>query len=75
MVITGAGGALCGTLARALGGSGMRVAVLDIQEEAARKTAEAVTSAGGTALAFACSVLDETQLKGSTRRSRRVGRP
>jgi NAD(P)-dependent dehydrogenase (short-subunit alcohol dehydrogenase family) len=64
VVITGAGGALCGTLARALGGSGMKVAVLDLQEEAARKTAEAITSAGGKALAFACSVLDEAQLEG-----------
>ena len=63
VVITGAGGALCGTLAVALGESGMRVAVLDIQEEAARKTAEAVTSAGGRALAFSCSVLDEAALR------------
>ncbi len=63
VVITGAGGALCGTLAIALGGSGMKVAVLDIEEEAARRTAEAVTSAGGQALAFACSVLEEAELR------------
>jgi NAD(P)-dependent dehydrogenase (short-subunit alcohol dehydrogenase family) len=62
VVITGGGGALCGALAIALGEVGMKVAVLDINEEAARKTADAVTSAGGRALACSCSVLDEAAL-------------
>ena len=62
VVITGAGGALCGTLARALGGIGMRIVSLDLREEAARATADAVTGAGGEALSFGCSVLDEGQL-------------
>jgi NAD(P)-dependent dehydrogenase (short-subunit alcohol dehydrogenase family) len=62
VVITGAGGALCGTLARALGGIGLKVVSLDLREEAARATAHAVTAAGGEALAFGCSVLDEAQL-------------
>ena len=62
VVITGAGGALCGTMARALGAMGLKVAVLDLREDAARKTSEAIGSAGGEALAFGCSVLDEKQL-------------
>ncbi len=62
VVITGAGGAICGTLARSLGGIGMRIVSLDLREEAARATADAVTRAGGEALAFGCSVLDEGQL-------------
>ena len=41
-VITGAGGALCGTLSRALGQVGVKVAVLDLHEEKAEVTAEAI---------------------------------
>jgi NAD(P)-dependent dehydrogenase (short-subunit alcohol dehydrogenase family) len=63
VVITGAGGALAGAMARALGGLGLKVAVLDLREEAARKTSEAIVAAGGQALPFGCSVLDETQLR------------
>ena len=64
VIITGGGGALCGTLARALGGIGMRVAVLDLREQAAQQTADSVNAAGGEALAFGCSVLDEAELVG-----------
>lgn len=62
VVITGGGGGLCGTLARALGGIGMRVAVLDLREESAQATARAVNAAGGEALSFGCSVLEEVEL-------------
>jgi NAD(P)-dependent dehydrogenase (short-subunit alcohol dehydrogenase family) len=62
VVITGAGGAICGELARALGGIGLRVACLDLRLEAARATADSVVAAGGEALAFGCSVLDEIEL-------------
>ncbi|MGO9307774.1 MAG: SDR family oxidoreductase [Spirochaetia bacterium] len=64
VIITGGGGGLCGTLARALGGVGMRVAVLDLREESAQATARAVNDAGGEAVAFGCSVLDEAELSG-----------
>jgi NAD(P)-dependent dehydrogenase (short-subunit alcohol dehydrogenase family) len=62
VVITGAGGALCGTMARALGSIGMKVVVLDLREEAARVTRDAVVAGGGEALSFGCSVLDEPGL-------------
>ena len=61
-VITGGGGELCGAMAQALGSLGVRVAVLDISLEKAEQRAEAVRQEGGEAQAFACNVLDETQL-------------
>jgi NAD(P)-dependent dehydrogenase (short-subunit alcohol dehydrogenase family) len=50
-------------MARALGSIGMKVAVLDLREEAAGVTRDAVLAAGGQALAFGCSVLDEPGLR------------
>ena len=61
-VVTGAGGALCGTISRALGQTGVKVAVLDLREEHAEATAEAIRKAGGEAKAFPCNVLKEEQL-------------
>ena len=57
-VITGGGGVLCGTMARALGKLGMSVAILDIAEESAKKVAGEITSAGGTAIGIKADVLD-----------------
>jgi len=63
VVITGGGGILCGVMARALGVEGARIAVLDLREDAARTVADAITGAGGTALAIACDVLDKASLE------------
>ena len=63
VVITGGGGALCSAMADALGAMGVRVAVLDISLEKAEARAQAITRSGGTALAFACDVLDPVQLR------------
>lgn len=63
IVITGGGGVLCGTMADALGTMGVKVAVLDISLEKAEIRAQALTRSGGTALAFACDVLDAVQLR------------
>ncbi len=60
--ITGAGGALCGTLARALGQAGVKVAVVDVNMATASATAETIINSGGTAHAYAANVLDEEQL-------------
>ena len=65
VVITGGGGALCGAMSDALGTMGAKVAVLDISLEKAETRAQAVTRSGGTALAFACDVLDAVQLRKS----------
>jgi NAD(P)-dependent dehydrogenase (short-subunit alcohol dehydrogenase family) len=62
-VITGAGGALCGTMAQALSEEDVKVALLDLNLDKARERGEAIRKAGGTAKVFACDVLDESQLE------------
>ncbi len=61
-VITGGGGALCGTMAAELARRGAKVAVLDLKLEAAERTAGSIGEAGGAARAYACDVLDRTGL-------------
>ena len=63
VAITGAGGALCGAMADALGAMGVNVAVLDIDLEKAKARADAIASRGGSALALRCDVLDPAQLR------------
>ena len=62
-VITGGGGVLCGTMARALAKLGMSVAILDIAEASAKKVADEITSAGGTAIGVKADVLDKASLE------------
>ncbi len=62
-VITGGGGELCGCMAEALGALGVRVAVLDLDPGKAKNRVEAIREQGGTAEAFACSVLEEAELR------------
>jgi len=62
-VVTGGGGVLCGAMSRALGRVGVKVAVLDLFEEAARKVADDVEAAGGEAIAVRCDVLDKASLE------------
>ena len=59
VAITGAGGVLCGTMAKALERAGAKVAVLDLNEDAARKIADDIKKEGGKALAVKCNVLDK----------------
>jgi NAD(P)-dependent dehydrogenase (short-subunit alcohol dehydrogenase family) len=61
--ITGGGGDLCGHMAEALGAMDVKVAVLDISLEKAEARARAVSEAGGIAEAYACDVLNVSQLK------------
>jgi NAD(P)-dependent dehydrogenase (short-subunit alcohol dehydrogenase family) len=60
--ITGAGGALCGVMAVELAARGARVALLDLDLEAAKAKAKTITDAGGKAIALECNVLDEAQI-------------
>lgn len=62
-VITGGAGALCGTMARGLAGIGVKVAILDLSLENAKKQEKAIVDEGGTARAFACDVLDESSIQ------------
>lgn len=58
-VVTGAGGILCSTFAKVLARAGAKVALLDLNEEAAKKYADEIVAEGGTAKAYGCNVLDK----------------
>jgi len=62
IVVTGAGGVLCSTLAKALAKEGHKIAVLDLRIEAANKVAEEINSKGGTAIGVAANVLERASL-------------
>jgi NAD(P)-dependent dehydrogenase (short-subunit alcohol dehydrogenase family) len=62
VAITGGGGVLCSTMAKAVAASGAAVAVLDIFEDAAKRVCDEVAEAGGKALPVRCDVLDREQL-------------
>jgi len=61
--ITGAGGVLCGSMAKALAKAGAKVAVLDLNENAAKKIADEIAAARGQALAIQCNVLDRHSIE------------
>lgn len=58
-VVTGAGGVLCSNFAKVLARAGAKVALLDLNEEAAKVFADEIVAEGGTAKAYACNVLDK----------------
>jgi NAD(P)-dependent dehydrogenase (short-subunit alcohol dehydrogenase family) len=62
-VVTGGGGVLCGAMSRALGRVGVKVGVLDLIPEAARKVADGIVAAGGEAMAVQCDVLDKDSIE------------
>jgi NAD(P)-dependent dehydrogenase (short-subunit alcohol dehydrogenase family) len=62
-VVTGAAGVLYGAISEALGARGVKLAVLDIREEAAKAVADQVEAAGGEAIGVACDVLDRASIE------------
>jgi NAD(P)-dependent dehydrogenase (short-subunit alcohol dehydrogenase family) len=62
-VVTGAGGVLFSTISKALGALGVRLALLDIREEAAGAVAADIAGAGGEAMPVACDVLKRESLE------------
>lgn len=62
-VITGAGGVLCSGFARDLAAQGAKVALLDINEQAAKTVADSICENGGTAIAVGCNVLERESLE------------
>ncbi len=58
-VVTGAGGILCSYFAKVLARAGAKVALLDLNEEAAKQYAEEIIAEGGIAKAYPCNVLDK----------------
>ena len=63
IAITGAGGVLCGTMAKHLAKSGAKIAVLDLNEDAAVKIADEIKADGGMAVAVKCNVLEKETLE------------
>ena len=58
-VVTGAGGVLCSAFAKVLARAGAKVALLDLNYEAADKFAQEIVAEGGIAKAYKCNVLDK----------------
>ena len=63
VVITGAGGVLCGDMARAYAMAGAKVAALDLNEEAVLKLAEELKAEGYTCIGYKANVLDREILE------------
>lgn len=62
IVLTGAGGVLCSTLAKALAKEGHKVAVLDLRIESAIKVADEINAEGGVAIGVMANVLKKDSL-------------
>ncbi len=56
-VVTGGGGVLCSTLAKAIAACGARVAILDLSEERACLVADEIKKDGGDAIGISANVL------------------
>ena len=68
-VVTGGGGVLCAAFAKTLAKQGCKVAVLDLNEEAAKKCADEINADGGEAIAVGCNVLElESTVQAETTR-------
>lgn len=58
-VVTGAGGVLCSAFSKTLARAGAKVALLDLNYDAAKHYADEITAEGGIAKAYKCNVLDK----------------
>ena len=61
-VVTGGGGILCSTMAKAIAQCGAKVAVMDLRKEAAQKVADEITAEGGIAIGVGSNVLVKEEL-------------
>ncbi len=62
-VVTGAGGVLCSTMAEALAQCGAKVALLDLNGDAAKQSADKITAAGGIAKGYQANALEKDSLE------------
>lgn len=67
VVITGAGGVLCSTMARAFAQAGAKVAALDLNGQAVRRLSEEVTAEGFILKGFEANVLEPASLEAAHR--------
>ena len=63
VVVTGAGGLICGAMARAFAQCGAKVAALDLNEEAVKKLADELTADGFICKGYKANVLELDSLK------------
>lgn len=63
VVVTGAGGVICGAMARAFAQSGAKVAALDLNEEAVKKLADELKAEGYICEGYKANVLDTESLE------------
>ena len=63
VVVTGAGGVLCGDMARAYAQAGAKVAALDLNEEAVKKLADELKAEGYVCEGYKANVLDREVLE------------
>jgi NAD(P)-dependent dehydrogenase (short-subunit alcohol dehydrogenase family) len=63
VVITGAGGVLCGDMARAYAKAGAKVAALDLNEEAVKKLADELKAEGYICEGYKANVLERELLE------------
>lgn len=63
VVVTGAGGVLCSMFAEALSKTGAKIALLDINEVAAKENADKIVKDGGIAKGYMCNVLDKASIE------------
>jgi NAD(P)-dependent dehydrogenase (short-subunit alcohol dehydrogenase family) len=63
VVVTGAGGLICGAMARAFAQSGAKVAALDLNEEAVKKLADELKAEGFICEGFKANVLEAEALE------------
>ena len=62
VVITGAGGVLCSAFAKAIAKEGAKVALLDLNEDAAKGYAKEIRDEGGIAYGYKANVLEKESL-------------
>jgi NAD(P)-dependent dehydrogenase (short-subunit alcohol dehydrogenase family) len=66
-VVTGGAGVLCSALCCMLATEGVKVAILDINVQAAEKLAKEIRLSGGEAIGLACNVLDKVSIEVTAR--------
>lgn len=63
VVVTGAGGVICSHLAKAIAACGAKVALLDLNKDAAQMQADLIVKDGGIAKGFEANVLNKESLE------------
>ncbi|MFP4430854.1 MAG: SDR family oxidoreductase [Spirochaetaceae bacterium] len=67
VIVTGAGGAICGKIAEGFAAEGANVAVWDISLEAAERQKDAITETGGRAIAVDCDATSREDVEAAFR--------